>query len=57
MVTTTGRTPYGQAGEQLVWQYQSDDNMLLRVEWQDRRFTLYEGESILPADIKVIRSS
>ncbi|PQP81769.1 DUF4178 domain-containing protein [Paenibacillus sp. PCH8] len=57
VVSTVGRTPYGQAGEQLVWQYQSDDNMLLRVEWQDRRFTLYEGESILTADIKVIRSS
>lgn len=57
MVQTVGRTPYGQAGEQLVWQYQSDDNKLLRVEWQDRRFNLYEGESILPADIKVIRSN
>lgn len=57
-ISSTGKTPFMQAaGEQCVWQYQSDDMNHLRVEWQDGRFMLYEGESILPADVKVIRGS
>jgi hypothetical protein len=30
---------------------------LLRVEWQDGRFMLYEGERILPADVHVLRGN
>ncbi|MCM3126736.1 MULTISPECIES: DUF4178 domain-containing protein [unclassified Paenibacillus] len=56
-VLTTGRTPFSQSGEQHVWQYQSDDNHLLRIEWQNGRFMLYEGEHIIPADVKVIRAT
>lgn len=56
-VTIHGRTPFMQGGEQHVWQYQSDDRHLLRVEWQNGRFMLYEGESIIPADVKVIRAN
>jgi len=56
-VTVTGRTPFRQGGEQHVWQYQSDNSKLLRIEWQDGRFMLYEGEWILPGDVKVIRGS
>lgn len=44
-------------GEQHVWQYQADDSRLLRVEWQNGRFMLYEGESVLSADVRVIRAS
>jgi len=56
-VLATGRTPFKQGGEQHVWQYQSDNMKLLRIEWQDGRFMLYEGEWTLPADVKVIRGS
>ncbi|XEC96911.1 DUF4178 domain-containing protein [Paenibacillus tarimensis] len=54
-ITAVGRTPYNHSGEQSVWQYQSDNKKLLRIEWQDGRFMLYEGESVLPADVRVIR--
>lgn len=53
----TGQTPYTNGGEQHVWQYQSDDYRLLRVEWQNGRFMLYEGEKVIPGDVKVIRAS
>ena len=55
LITTIGKTPYMQGGEQHVWQYQSDDMKLLRIEWQNGRFMLYEGESVLPADVRVLR--
>ncbi|OBZ10314.1 DUF4178 domain-containing protein [Bacillus sp. FJAT-26390] len=54
-IIASGKTPYMQGGEQHVWQYQSDDMKLLRIEWQDGRFMLYEGESVLPADVRVLR--
>jgi hypothetical protein len=56
-ITAAGKTPFVQGGEQYVWQYQSDDMKLLRVEWQDGRFMLYEGEDVLPADVRVLRGS
>ncbi|ALS28216.1 DUF4178 domain-containing protein [Paenibacillus cisolokensis] len=56
-ITAVGRTPFVQGGEQHVWQYQSDDRKLLRIEWQDGRFMLYEGESVLPADVRALRGS
>lgn len=54
-VTAVGKTPFMHAGEQHVWEFQADDRKLLRIEWQDGRFMLYEGESVLPADVKVLR--
>lgn len=54
-VIVTGKTPFGQAGEQYVWQFQSDDRKLLRIEWQNGRFMLYEGEFIISADVQVLR--
>lgn len=54
-VICTGQTPFGTAGEQYVWQYQSDDRKLLRIEWQDGRFQLYEGEAVIAADVRIIR--
>ena len=54
-ITTTGNTPFKQGGEQSVWQYQSDDRKLLRIEWLDGRFMLYEGDSIITADVHVLR--
>lgn len=56
-VLVNGRTPFMQDGEQHVWQYQSDDNFLLRIEWQNGRFMMYEGEDVIPADVKVIRAT
>ncbi|MNE71591.1 hypothetical protein D3C80_1674810 [compost metagenome] len=52
-----GQTPYMNGGTQHVWQYQSDDYRLLRVEWQNGRFMLYDGEKIIPADVRVIRAT
>ncbi|QHT61928.1 DUF4178 domain-containing protein [Paenibacillus lycopersici] len=56
-VSANGKTPFVHAGEQYVWQYQSDDQKLLRIEWQDGRFMLYEGEDVLPADVRVLRGT
>lgn len=56
-VTVAGQTPFTTASEQYVWQFQSDDRRLLRIEWQDGRFMLYQGETVLPADVKVLRGS
>lgn len=56
-VTVVGKTPFSNGGEQYVWQFQSDDCKLLRIEWQDGRFMVYEGESVLPADVQVLRGS
>jgi len=56
-VSTFGKTPFAASGELYVWQYQSDQRQLLRIEWQDGRFMLYEGESVLPADVQVLRGS
>jgi len=53
---STGKTPFMQDGEQSVWQFQSDDMKRLRIEWMDGRFTLYEGEDVLPADVQTIRA-
>jgi hypothetical protein len=56
-IVATGKTPFMQGGEQYVWQYQSDDRKLLRVEWMDGRFMLYEGERVPPADVRVLRGA
>ncbi|MUT65281.1 DUF4178 domain-containing protein [Paenibacillus sp. NEAU-GSW1] len=55
MIVSSGKTPFMQTGEQSVWQYQSDDMLLLRIEWQNGRFMLYAGEAVLPADVRVLR--
>lgn len=55
VISSIGKTPFMQGGEQYVWQYQSDDLKLLRIEWQNGRFMLYEGERVLPADVRVLR--
>ncbi|MDQ6420030.1 DUF4178 domain-containing protein [Paenibacillus sp. LHD-117] len=54
-VTTAGKSPFMQGGEQSVWRYQSDDRKLLRVEWMEGRFMIYEGEDVLPADVEVLQ--
>ncbi|MGN7455403.1 DUF4178 domain-containing protein [Paenibacillus pasadenensis] len=54
-VTSSGRAPHHPAGELHVWQYQSDDRRLLRIEWQEGRFMLYEGERIPAADVQTVR--
>ncbi|AWX57118.1 MULTISPECIES: DUF4178 domain-containing protein [Brevibacillus] len=56
-VHTVGKAPFHTSGEQYIWQFQSDQRQLLRIEWQDGRFMLYEGESVLPADVQVLRGT
>lgn len=56
-VSAVGKTSFTSAGEQYMWQFQSDDRKLLRIEWQDGRFMLYEGEFVLPADVQVLRGT
>lgn len=56
-IQCTGKTPFKQGGEQHVWEYQSDDMKLVRIEWQDGRFMLYAGEEVLPADVRVLRGT
>ncbi|ANS74779.1 hypothetical protein AWM70_09395 [Paenibacillus yonginensis] len=56
-VTVLGRAPFLQGGEQHVWQFQADDYSLLRIEWQDGRFMLYEGVKVISGDVQVIRSN
>jgi hypothetical protein len=56
-VVSVGKTPFMRGGEQSVWLYQSDDMKMLRIEWLDGRFILYEGEAVLPSDVQVFRGS
>lgn len=56
-VTVAGKAPFSQTGELYVWNFQSDNRKLLRVEWQNGRFMLYEGEFVLPADVQVLRGT
>jgi len=56
-ILVVGKAPFSTSGEQYIWQFQSDQRQLLRIEWQDGRFMLYEGESVLPADVQVLRGS
>ncbi|ASJ54634.1 DUF4178 domain-containing protein [Brevibacillus formosus] len=56
-VQVAGKAPFHTSGEQYIWQFQSDQRQLLRIEWQDGRFMLYEGESVLPADVQVLRGT
>ncbi|GIQ70252.1 DUF4178 domain-containing protein [Xylanibacillus composti] len=55
--TVTGRTPFTAAGEMHVWRFQSDDRQLLRIEWMQGRFMLYQGERILPSDVHLFGGS
>ncbi|WP_379126996.1 DUF4178 domain-containing protein [Paenibacillus sp. sgz500958] len=56
-VVSVGQTPFMNGGDQHVWQYQSDDFALLRIEWQNGRFMLYEGEKVITGDVRVIRGN
>ncbi|MBB6669939.1 DUF4178 domain-containing protein [Cohnella nanjingensis] len=57
-IAEAGQTPFTSSGGELyVWQFQSDGRKLLRIEWQDGRFMLYEGEQILPADVEWLRGN
>lgn len=52
-----GKTPFAASEEQYVWEFQSDNRKLLRVEWQNGRTMMYEGEVIIPADVQIIRAT
>ncbi len=57
VIKTEGRTPLPNSGEQYVWKFQSDERKLARIEWQDGRFMFYEGESVIPAEVRVLRGT
>ena len=56
-VVVMGKTPFAASEEQYVWEFQSDNRKLLRVEWQNGRTMMYEGEVIIPADVQIIRAT
>lgn len=56
-VACTGQTPFAVSGERSVWQYQADDCKLLRIEWQDGQFQFYEGDSLITADVRMLRGT
>lgn len=56
-VQVVGDTPFGVNGEQHAWEYQADNRRKLRIVWHDGRFGLYEGESVLSADVRIIRQT
>ncbi|MBO1625121.1 MULTISPECIES: DUF4178 domain-containing protein [Bacillus] len=56
-VVAMGKTPFAVSDEQYVWEFQSDNRKLLRIEWQDGRTMMYEGEAILSADVQIIRAT
>lgn len=56
-VNVIGKAPFATSGEQYIWQFQSDQRHLLRIEWQDGRMMMYEGEAVLPADVQVLRGT
>nr|WP_279664555.1 DUF4178 domain-containing protein [Ectobacillus ponti] len=56
-VLILGHTPFPASGEQHVWDFQSDQRKLLRIEWQAGKMMMYEGEAVLPADVQVIRAT
>ncbi|WP_379971178.1 DUF4178 domain-containing protein [Ectobacillus sp. sgz5001026] len=56
-VSNQGKTPFPSSSEQYIWEFQSDNHKLLRLEWQDGRMMMYEGESVLTADVQIIRGT
>ncbi|MFE6703444.1 DUF4178 domain-containing protein [Bacillus thuringiensis] len=56
-VVVMGKTPFSASEEQYVWEFQSDNRKLLRIEWQNGRTMMYEGEAIIPADVQIIRAT
>lgn len=55
--TMAGRTPFTAPGEMNVWRFQSDDRRLLRIEWMQGRFMLYQGERLLASDVQLFGGS
>ena len=56
-VVVMGKTPFSASEEQYVWEFQSDNRKLLRIEWQNGRTMMYEGEAIIPADVQNYKSN
>lgn len=53
---SSGDTPFPSSDKRYLWDFQSDNWKLLRIEWQAGQLMLYEGEDVLPMDIKIIQS-
>ncbi|MDD9148759.1 MULTISPECIES: DUF4178 domain-containing protein [unclassified Sporolactobacillus] len=52
----SGDTSFPSSDERYLWDFESDDRKLLRIEWQAGRIMLYEGETVLPMEVKIIQS-
>lgn len=53
---SSGDTPFSSSDERYLWDFQSDDRKLLRIEWQAGQMMLYEGEAVLPMEVRIIQS-
>lgn len=53
---SSGETPFVSSNERYLWDFQSDHWKLLRIEWQAGQMMLYEGEDVLPMDVRIIQS-
>lgn len=53
---SSGDTPFASSSERYLWDFQSDNWKLLRIEWQAGQMMLYEGEDVLPMDVRIIQS-
>lgn len=52
----SGDTPFPSSEARYLWDFQSDDHQLLRIEWQAGQMMLYEGQRVLPMDVDIIGS-
>lgn len=53
---SSGDTPFSSSDERYLWDFQSDNWKLLRIEWQSGQMMLYEGDDVLPMDVRIIQS-
>jgi hypothetical protein len=53
---SSGDTPFPSSEARYLWDFQSDDHQLLRIEWQAGQMMLYEGAHVLPLDVGIIGS-
>ncbi|GGL48326.1 DUF4178 domain-containing protein [Sporolactobacillus putidus] len=53
---SSGDTPFSSSDERYLWDFESDDRKLLRIEWQSGQMMLYEGEAVLPMEVRIIQS-
>lgn len=51
---SSGDTTFPSSEERYLWDFQSDQHQLLRIEWQAGQMMLYEGAQVLAMDVSII---